>query len=52
MEELIKNIREMGIEWFIASLEEWNQNTEMENVNEVIEDLNYHLGEERSCAPN
>jgi len=52
MEELIKNIKEMGLDWFIASLQSWDLETEIDGVNEVLDDLNEYLSDERSYAPN
>ena len=51
MEELIKNIKEMGLDWFIASLQSWDLETEID-INEVLDDLNEYLSDERSYAPN
>jgi len=50
MPDLVKNIREMGLEWFLASLEQWEVNTEIDMAGEVIDDLNEYLSEERSYA--
>lgn len=51
MEELIKNIREMGMDWFIECLGCWAVDTEIENFEEVIDELNDLLEEERCSAP-
>lgn len=51
MDELIKNIEEMGLDWFIVSLESWSDFTDLDNLEEVIGDLNSYLEEERSSAP-
>ena len=50
MQELIKQIKEMGMDWFLATLEVWPDNTELENFDEVIEELTEILKEERSYA--
>lgn len=52
MDELIKNIKEMGLDWFITSLESWADFTDLDNIEEVLGDLSSYLEEERSCAPN
>ena len=52
MEELIKNIRksELGFEGLITLLESWHDQTDLENIDEVVEDLSNHLVEEMSAS--
>lgn len=50
MEELIKNIKEMGMDWFIETLRVWPDVTDLDNIDEVAEDLNDFLIEEMSIA--
>ncbi len=51
MEELIKNIREMGLENFICILDNWEDSTDLENFEEVVDELNYLIEDEMSSAP-
>lgn len=50
MEELIKNIREMGMDWFLSCLQCWEDETDLNNLEDVINDLNTILDSERSYA--
>lgn len=50
MEELIKIIKEMGVDWFLTALEIWPDFSDLENMEEVIGDLSSYLEEERSNA--
>ena len=50
MEELIKNIKEMGLDWFIETLRVWPDVTDLDNLDEVVEELNDCLIEEMSIA--
>lgn len=52
MDELIKKIREseLDFEGLISLLESWSEQTDLKNIDEVIEDLDYHLTEEISAS--
>lgn len=52
MKGLIKNIQEMGLDWFLCNLEVWLNDTEVDNAEGVMEDLNNYLEEERSYTEN
>ena len=51
MDELIKNNKDMGLEWFIASLKSWEDYIDLDNIEDVVGDLSSYLEEERSYAP-
>ena len=50
MEKLFENIKKMGMDWFLVTLENWPEFSDIENIEEVVGDLNSWLEEEISNA--